>query len=472
MGLWKPTGRIDKVDLGKDFFLVRFSAQEDLETVLKKGPWFIGEHFLSIHKWEANFKPLEALITLVAVWVCLNELPIEYYDARVLRQIGQALGNVLRVDTHTATEARGKYARICVQVDIGKLPVFHQKKPLLRPTRKTRKRSSTRKPKPLRLLRLPAGSKSSDGKRKARSKLDLSVELEPNSVGNKVSGLMGSGSSRITQAKLSIGPSMKFNQGLTLAKLVATLVKGKKDFARGRASPISSGSAAPSKEKTPAPHSSHAEKLLSTVDWSSSITKIQGYSNGGFQFQNKSGREVGDQIGGEDCGNSFSGHRRSLSSPHTHKMGWFNAKLRKARKLIFPLTLRSAIMGLLPLTNLAWGMMTNPWWSFVSNTPGQEEEIALVWKTIPQIAPTPMLCDVNPLESLTARRMLENQAIATNFFGNWQATKILQVFQPVTEFLIHWTTIKKLMGVLEHCVTLMPGNDQMVEVGCIEGFLY
>ena len=56
MGLWKPAGRIDMVDLGRDFFLL----MEDLELVLKKGPWFIREHFLSIWKWEANFKPSEA----------------------------------------------------------------------------------------------------------------------------------------------------------------------------------------------------------------------------------------------------------------------------------------------------------------------------------------------------------------------------------------------------------------------------
>ena len=50
MGLWKPVGRIDIVDLGRDFFLLRFSLMEDLELVLKKGPWFIGEHFLLIQK--------------------------------------------------------------------------------------------------------------------------------------------------------------------------------------------------------------------------------------------------------------------------------------------------------------------------------------------------------------------------------------------------------------------------------------
>ena len=54
----------------------------------------------------------------VAVWARLPELPIEYYEANVLRHIGNAIGPVLRVDTQTASEARGRYARVCVQVDL------------------------------------------------------------------------------------------------------------------------------------------------------------------------------------------------------------------------------------------------------------------------------------------------------------------------------------------------------------------
>lgn len=117
MGLWKPLGRPDMVDLGKDYFLLRFSNQEDLEMVLKKGPWFIGGHFLSIRRWEENFKLSEARVSSVVVWVRLNELPIEYYDAIVLRKIGEALGNVLRVDIHIAKETRGRYTRLYVQIN-------------------------------------------------------------------------------------------------------------------------------------------------------------------------------------------------------------------------------------------------------------------------------------------------------------------------------------------------------------------
>ena len=40
--LWTPSGKLDLVDLGYDYFLARFEAKEDLDRVPREGPWFIG----------------------------------------------------------------------------------------------------------------------------------------------------------------------------------------------------------------------------------------------------------------------------------------------------------------------------------------------------------------------------------------------------------------------------------------------
>nr|POE50028.1 hypothetical protein CFP56_38470 [Quercus suber]POF11351.1 hypothetical protein CFP56_48181 [Quercus suber] len=40
--LWGRTGRLDLVDLGHDYFLAHIELGEDLDHVLKDGPWFIG----------------------------------------------------------------------------------------------------------------------------------------------------------------------------------------------------------------------------------------------------------------------------------------------------------------------------------------------------------------------------------------------------------------------------------------------
>ena len=120
LSLWKPACRLDCINLGYEFFLVRLSLKEDYETVLSKGPWFIGEHFLSIRPWEPNFRLVLTNVTSIAVWVRLNDLPIEYYNVEALLHIGKTISHVLRVDTHTASETRGRFARICVQIDMDK----------------------------------------------------------------------------------------------------------------------------------------------------------------------------------------------------------------------------------------------------------------------------------------------------------------------------------------------------------------
>nr|POF19787.1 hypothetical protein CFP56_24784 [Quercus suber] len=51
---------------------------------------------------------------------CLLELPIEYYDHSVLKEIGEAIGPILRIGTHTAAESKGCFARLCVQVNLDK----------------------------------------------------------------------------------------------------------------------------------------------------------------------------------------------------------------------------------------------------------------------------------------------------------------------------------------------------------------
>lgn len=40
--LWMSIGRMDCIDLGNDFFLIKFELHSNLEVVLKGDPWFVG----------------------------------------------------------------------------------------------------------------------------------------------------------------------------------------------------------------------------------------------------------------------------------------------------------------------------------------------------------------------------------------------------------------------------------------------
>uniref|UniRef100_A0A2N9H5A8 CCHC-type domain-containing protein n=1 Tax=Fagus sylvatica TaxID=28930 RepID=A0A2N9H5A8_FAGSY len=64
--------------------------------------------------------PSTASVSSIAVWVRLPELPVEYYHKEALLLIGSGLRPVLRVDVNTATRTRGRFARICIQLDLEK----------------------------------------------------------------------------------------------------------------------------------------------------------------------------------------------------------------------------------------------------------------------------------------------------------------------------------------------------------------
>ncbi|KAK2399216.1 zinc ion binding / nucleic acid binding protein [Trifolium repens] len=118
--MWVKKGIINIIDLGNDYYLVTFSNELDHATALTNGPWFIYDHYLTVREWSPNFHPQSDTIKKVAVWVRISGLPIEYYDARVLKRIGNTIGTTMKVDKNTLMQERGKYARICVEVDLTK----------------------------------------------------------------------------------------------------------------------------------------------------------------------------------------------------------------------------------------------------------------------------------------------------------------------------------------------------------------
>jgi hypothetical protein len=118
--MWVRKGVINIIDLGKEYYLVYFSNEEDYTKSLEEGPWLIYDHYLVVREWCPNFYPGSATIDKTAVWVRIPDLPIEYYDAKVLHFIGNRIGKTVKVDKNTLFQERGKYASICVEVELNK----------------------------------------------------------------------------------------------------------------------------------------------------------------------------------------------------------------------------------------------------------------------------------------------------------------------------------------------------------------
>ncbi|XP_057762182.1 uncharacterized protein LOC130982262 [Arachis stenosperma] len=119
--MWESYVGIDVIDFGNEFYLVKFYAQDDMDYALLVGPWKIYDHCLAVRLWEPNFNPLLTIIDKITAWVRLPGLPIELYNERILRKIGDLVGKTCKVDHNTQQLCRGKFARLYVEVDLTKL---------------------------------------------------------------------------------------------------------------------------------------------------------------------------------------------------------------------------------------------------------------------------------------------------------------------------------------------------------------
>ncbi|XP_021611705.1 uncharacterized protein LOC110614472 [Manihot esculenta] len=116
----KPTSPIDIISIENVFYLVKFNSADDYEHALLEGPWVIADHYLTICRWCPEFDPFQATFEKLTVWIQFPCLPIEYYDENFLMRVGAKVGKPIRVDTRTSLVSRGRFARMCVEVDLSK----------------------------------------------------------------------------------------------------------------------------------------------------------------------------------------------------------------------------------------------------------------------------------------------------------------------------------------------------------------
>ena len=66
-GIWCPAGKPFLIDIGYDFFIMRFDILTDYQHALMDGPWFVGNQYLHVQTWEVDFHLHVAKISNTAV---------------------------------------------------------------------------------------------------------------------------------------------------------------------------------------------------------------------------------------------------------------------------------------------------------------------------------------------------------------------------------------------------------------------
>ena len=123
--LWHLQARFDIMDVGNNYFMVKFDTSEDREKVIIGGPWMIQEHYLAVKEWTPQFNLSESCFGQTMVWVRLSALNLWYHDERALKVIVAVIGKSVKLDLTTSKLEHGKVARVCVEVNLA-LPVSHR----------------------------------------------------------------------------------------------------------------------------------------------------------------------------------------------------------------------------------------------------------------------------------------------------------------------------------------------------------
>ncbi|RYR03236.1 uncharacterized protein LOC107646856 [Arachis ipaensis] len=117
---WAKKGKINVIDMDRDYFLVHFADEGDYNHALMEGPWMIAGHYLIVQRWRPFFLSSEKEVRKVTDWIRIPNLSIELYNHRFLWRVGSTIGHMLKIDRTTSIYSRGHFARICVDIDLRK----------------------------------------------------------------------------------------------------------------------------------------------------------------------------------------------------------------------------------------------------------------------------------------------------------------------------------------------------------------
>lgn len=118
--LWKLKAGFEMLDIGNSFFTIKFDIEEDRIKVNQEDPWMIFDHYLTVRAWSGDLISQEAKIDTTMVCISFPGLYLFYYDESIILAMAATVGKPIKVDTNTKDVRRGRFARVCVEVDLTK----------------------------------------------------------------------------------------------------------------------------------------------------------------------------------------------------------------------------------------------------------------------------------------------------------------------------------------------------------------
>ncbi|XP_052292008.1 uncharacterized protein At4g02000-like [Citrus sinensis] len=118
--LWRPGKGICIKDLSPTLFLFQFFHEIDIRRVLESGSWTFDQHILLVKRLGELEQPHAVPLYYTSFWIQIYNLPISFLSEKVLRNIGDYIGEFQASDENNLMGVWRNYMRIRVSIDVRK----------------------------------------------------------------------------------------------------------------------------------------------------------------------------------------------------------------------------------------------------------------------------------------------------------------------------------------------------------------
>ncbi|KAK9932238.1 hypothetical protein M0R45_019484 [Rubus argutus] len=116
--LWGGERGVSISDVEDDWFLVRFSCEEDLVRVLDKEPWDFDKALIVMERLKETDSVTDVVLNTEVFWVQAHGVPFRYRIPEVALDIGGMVGEFLEVTSDADGNCFGRFFRFKVRMDI------------------------------------------------------------------------------------------------------------------------------------------------------------------------------------------------------------------------------------------------------------------------------------------------------------------------------------------------------------------
>ncbi|XP_006606936.1 uncharacterized protein [Glycine max] len=119
--IWKLNAGFEILDIDHGYYMVTFDQEAYRVKLIGEEPWMIFDNYLIVELWTPDFISPVASINKTMVWIRFPGLNnLVYYDETILLALASAIGKPVKVDINPKDVRRGRFARVCIEVNLTK----------------------------------------------------------------------------------------------------------------------------------------------------------------------------------------------------------------------------------------------------------------------------------------------------------------------------------------------------------------